>query len=47
MAVVDTAITNTIINVSTFTGDITDMANIIIYLQDNDTIDIINTTTYL
>ena len=28
-------------------GNITDIANIAIYLQDNDTVDIANTTIYL
>ena len=46
-AVADTAITDTIINISTFTGDIADIANIAIYLQDNNTTDIANTTIYL
>ena len=38
---------DTIINIDTFTGDITDIANITIYLQDNNTADIANTTIYL
>ena len=36
-----------IINTGTFTGDIIDIANIAIYLQDNDTADTANTTIYL
>ena len=47
MAVADTAITDAIIDIGAFTGNIADIANIAIYLQDNDTADIINTTIYL
>ena len=36
-----------IIDIGTFTGDIVDMANIAIYLQDDNTADIANTTIYL
>ena len=38
---------NTIIDTGTFIGDITDITNIAIYLQDNNTTDIVNTTIYL
>ena len=47
MAVADTAVTDAIIDIGTFMGDIVDMANIAIYLQDDDTADIANTTIYL
>jgi hypothetical protein len=47
IAVADTAVTDTIINIGAFTGDIADMADIAIYLQDNDTANIANTTIYL
>ena len=46
-AVADTAVTDTIIDIGAFTGDIADIANIAIYLQDNNTADIANTTIYL
>ena len=46
-AVADTAVTDTIIDISTFTGNIADIANIAIYLQDNNTANIANTTIYL
>ena len=46
-AVADTAVTDAIIDIGTFMGDIVDMANIAIYLQDDDTADIANTTIYL
>ena len=46
-AVADTAVTGTIVDIGTFTGDIADIANIAIYLQDNDTADIANITIYL
>ena len=36
-----------IINTGTFIGNITNIANITIYLQDNNTADIANTTIYL
>ena len=36
-----------IIDIGAFTGDIIDIANIAIYLQDNDTADTANTTIYL
>ena len=41
------AITDTIIDISTFISDIADIADIAIYLQDNNTADIVNTTIYL
>ena len=47
MAVADTAITDTIIDIGIFTSNIIDIANIAIYLQNNDTADIANTTIYL
>ena len=47
MAVAEAAIINTIIDTGTFTSNITDIANIAIYLQDNDTADTANTTIYL
>jgi len=47
MAVADTAVTDAIIDIDALTGNITDMADIAIYLQDNDTADIANTTIYL
>ena len=46
-AVADPAVTDAIIDIGTFTGDIADMADITIYLQDDDTADIANTTIYL
>ena len=46
-AVADTAVTDTIINISAFTGNIADIADITIYLQDDDTADITNITIYL
>ena len=46
-AVADTAVTDTTIDISTFTGDIIDITNIAIYLQDDDTANITNTTIYL
>ena len=46
-AVADTAITDTIIDIGTFIGDIIDIANITIYLQDDNTADIANITIYL
>ena len=38
---------DTIIDISAFTGNIVDIANITIYLQDDDTANIANTTIYL
>jgi len=46
-AVADTAVTDAIIDIGALIGDIIDMADIAIYLQDNDTADMANTTTYL
>ena len=46
-AVADTAVTDAMIDIGTFIGNIIDIANIAIYLQDNDTADIANTTIYL
>ena len=36
-----------IIDTGAFTSNITDIANIAIYLQDDDTADTVNTTIYL
>ena len=47
IAAADTAVTDATIDIGALTGDIIDMANIAIYLQDDDTADIANTTTYL
>ena len=41
------AVMDTTIDISTFTSNIIDIANITIYLQDNNTTDIANTTIYL
>ena len=41
------AVTDAIIDIGTFIGNIVDIANIAIYLQDDDTADIANTTVYL
>ena len=38
---------DTIIDTNAFTSDITDIANIAIYLQNNNTADTANTTIYL
>ena len=46
-AVADTAVTDAIIDINAFISDITDIANITIYLQDDDTADIANITIYL
>ena len=46
-AVADTAVMGATVDISTFTGDIVDIANIAIYLQDDDTADIADTTIYL
>ena len=46
-AVADTAVTDAIIDIGAFTGDIIDIANIAIYLQNDDTADIADTTIYL
>jgi hypothetical protein len=50
IAVAEAAFTDAIIDTGAFTGDTMDIANttnIAIYLQDDDTIDITNTTIYL
>jgi hypothetical protein len=47
IAVADTAVIDAIIDIGAFIGDIIDMADIAIYLQDDDTADIANTTIYL
>ena len=41
------AVTDTIIDIGAFMGNIADIANITIYLQDDNTADIPNTTIYL
>ena len=41
------AVMDTIIDIGAFIDNITDIANIVIYLQDDDTVDIANTTIYL
>ena len=41
------AVIDIIIDIDTFIGDIINIANITIYLQDDDTADIANTTIYL
>ena len=46
-AVADTAVTDAIIDINALTGNIIDMADIAIYLQDDDTVDIADTTSYL
>ena len=46
-AVADMAVINTIIDIGAFTGNIADIADIAIYLQDDDTVNIANTTIYL
>jgi len=47
MAVADTAVTDAMIDIDALTGDIVDIADIAIYLQDNNTADIADTTIYL
>jgi len=47
IAVADIAVTDAMIDIGALIGDIIDMADIAIYLQDDNTIDIANTTTYL
>ena len=47
IAVADTAVMDAIIDINAFTGDIADIADIAIYLQDNNTADIADTTIYL
>ena len=46
-AVADTAVMDAIIDINAFTGDIVNITDIVIYLQDNDTADITNITIYL
>ena len=46
-AVAEPAVIDTIIDTGAFTGNIVDIANIAIYLQENDTVDTANTTIYL
>ena len=41
------AVIDTIIDIGAFIGNIADIANIAIYLQDDNTADIANTTVYL
>ena len=41
------AVTGAIVDIGIFTGNIVDIANIAIYLQDDNTADIANTTIYL
>ena len=41
------AATDAIIDIGAFTGNITDIANIAIYLQDDNTVDTTSTTIYL
>jgi len=41
------AVTDAIIDINTLMGNIIDIANIAIYLQDNNTVDIADTTIYL
>jgi len=41
------AVTDATIDIDALTGNIIDIANIAIYLQDNNTADIANTTIYL
>ena len=47
IAVIDITVTDTIIDIGAFTGNIINITNITIYLQDNDTVNIANTTVYL
>ena len=47
IAVADIAVTDAIINIGAFIGNIVNIANIAIYLQDNNTADIANITIYL
>ena len=41
------AVIDAIIDIGTFTGNIINIANIAIYLQDNNTANIANTTIYI
>ena len=47
MAIAEAAVINAIIDISAFINNIADIANIAIYLQDNDTANTANTTIYL
>ena len=47
MAIADTAVMDAIIDISTFIGNIVNITNITIYLQNDNTTDIANTTIYL
>ena len=47
MAIADIAVIDAIIDIDALIGDIIDIADIAIYLQDNNTADIANTTIYL
>ena len=47
MAVAEAAVMDATIDTGAFMGNIADITNITIYLQDNDTADIANTTIYL
>ena len=46
-AITKAAVTDAIIDINAFISNIADIANIAIYLQDNNTADIANTTIYL
>jgi len=47
MAIIDTVITDAIIDIDALIGNSADIADIAIYLQDDDTVDMANTTIYL
>ena len=47
MAVAEAAVMDAIIDIGAFIGNIADITNIAIYLQDNNTVNIANTTMYL
>ena len=47
MAVADIAVIDATIDIGTFMGNIADIANIAIYLQDDNTADTASTTIYL
>jgi len=47
IAVIDIAITDAIIDIGALMGNIIDTADIAIYLQDDNTVDMANTTIYL
>jgi len=46
-AVADTAVIDATIDTGAFTGNIADIADIAIYLQDDNTVDTASTTIYL